>query len=423
MHLNGLSYFNIPPKNSSKNRLVCKPYSPDSSRCALHAQLFKRSILYMGRAFVVSILLIQLLALAEAFAEPMVNVQIRAQVPDHVGQFDIYLSGNHPNLGSWKPNAIRLAKASKKVWQTNIRLPKAKLIDFKFTLGDWDHVEVTNSNQNRSNRLVYCTEDCQLNLEIENFRLTPFHARPSTTTGRIDYFHENYFGPLDNFRSIAVYLPPGYEASRKSYPVLYALDGQNIFDNATATFGQEWNLDETAEELIKKGELPPLIIVGIYSTEKRPEELLMNPVYADFIARGVKPFIEKKYRAKKDRSHNGVLGSSYGGIFTFYAAWKYANYFSKFGALSTAYWWGDLAVEKLVSTSRPNETPIRLWMDMGTDEGGKFENSVELMKRTYGIIKDNFPGELQAHVIDGGTHNEKSWSERAGRVLKFLFAN
>jgi predicted alpha/beta superfamily hydrolase len=374
----------------------------------------------MGRAF---IFLTLFFCSSFATADSFVDVRIRVRAPQHVTQFDIYLSGNHPNIGSWRPDAIRLAKTSKNIWQTKIRLPEAKMVEFKFTLGDWDHVEVTGVDKDRSNRFVYCTEDCELNLEIENFRLTPFHARPLTTSGRIEYFHEIYFGPLDNLRSIAVYLPPGYDSSRKSYPVLYALDGQNLFDDATATFGREWNLDETAEWMIKKGEIPPMIIVGIYSTEKRPEELLMNPDYAGFIANGVKPFIEKRFRAKKDRLSNGVLGSSYGGIFAFYTAWKYANYFSKFAAMSTAYWWGDLAVEKMVASSRPNDSPIRLWMDMGTNEGGKFENSVELMKRTYSIIHSNFPGELQAHIIDGGTHNEKAWSERAPRVLKFLFSN
>lgn len=351
-----------------------------------------------------------------------VEVVIRATVPNHFSNDDVYLSGGHPNLGSWKPNALRMSKVSKNIWQIKIHVPEAKLIEFKFNLGDWDHVEVTNANRDRANRFVYCTENCEMNLAIENFRITPFHPKPQTTTGRIEYFHEVYFGPLDNFRSIAVYLPPGYDESRTKYPVLYALDGQNLFDTATATFGQEWNLDETAESLIRRGEIPPMIIVGIYSTEKRAEELLMNKVYADFVAYAVKPFIEKKFRAKKDRLNNGILGSSFGGIFAFYTAWKYAQVFSKFGALSTAYWWGDLAVERMVTNSHPNSSPLRLWMDMGTQEGGKFDGSVELMKRTYDQIKEDFPGELQAHVVEGGTHNEKSWSARADRVLKFLFS-
>ena len=42
-------------------------------------------------------------------------------------------------------------------------------------------------------------------------------------------------------------------------------DGQNLFDAATAFAGHEWGLDEIAEEMIRTGEIEPLIIVGIYN--------------------------------------------------------------------------------------------------------------------------------------------------------------
>lgn len=61
-----------------------------------------------------------------------------------------------------------------------------------------------------------------------------------------------------------VYLPPGYRRfSGKRYPVLYLHDGQNVFDAATAFAGVEWGVDETAERLIRKKLLDPLIIVAI----------------------------------------------------------------------------------------------------------------------------------------------------------------
>ena len=60
-------------------------------------------------------------------------------------------------------------------------------------------------------------------------------------------------------RDIIVYLPPGYQsAAGERYPVLYLNDGQNLFDPATAFAGQEWGLDELAEELIPAGRIQPL---------------------------------------------------------------------------------------------------------------------------------------------------------------------
>src|SRR4029434_7130631 len=69
---------------------------------------------------------------------------------------------------------------------------------------------------------------------------------------------------LGNRRDILVYLPPGYRRfSRKSYPVLYLYDGQNVFDAATSFAGVEWGVDETAERLIRTKIIEPLIVVAV----------------------------------------------------------------------------------------------------------------------------------------------------------------
>src|SRR3954451_14462460 len=58
---------------------------------------------------------------------------------------------------------------------------------------------------------------------------------------------------LRNRRDVLVYLPPGYRrGSRRSYPVLYLHDGQNVFDAATSFVGVEWNADESAQRLINR---------------------------------------------------------------------------------------------------------------------------------------------------------------------------
>jgi predicted alpha/beta superfamily hydrolase len=39
---------------------------------------------------------------------------------------------------------------------------------------------------------------------------------------------------LNNERTIAVYVPPGYDKSKDTYPVLYMQDGNNLFDESTS---------------------------------------------------------------------------------------------------------------------------------------------------------------------------------------------
>ncbi len=71
-------------------------------------------------------------------------------------------------------------------------------------------------------------------------------------------------------RDLFIYLPPGYQQSEKRYPVLYMHDGRGLFD--ASEIGQEWKVDEAAEELIRAGEIEPVIIVGIGNTPDRIDE-------------------------------------------------------------------------------------------------------------------------------------------------------
>src|SRR5437868_14586093 len=77
-------------------------------------------------------------------------------------------------------------------------------------------------------------------------------------------FRSKIFG---NRRDVLVYLPRGYSRfSRKRHPVLYLQDGQNVFDAATAFAGVEWGVDETAQRLIRRKLIEPIIIVAIANT-------------------------------------------------------------------------------------------------------------------------------------------------------------
>ncbi|MGN8226393.1 alpha/beta hydrolase [Gracilimonas sp. BCB1] len=92
---------------------------------------------------------------------------------------------------------------------------------------------------------------------------------PVTITGNLeivrDFQGENLL-PRDLF----IYLPPGYEESDQHYPVLYMHDGRALFD--ASDIGQEWKVDEAAEELIQSGDIEPVIIVGIGNTQDRIDE-------------------------------------------------------------------------------------------------------------------------------------------------------
>jgi enterochelin esterase-like enzyme len=66
----------------------------------------------------------------------------------------------------------------------------------------------------------------------------------STATDNVQVLpYQFVLGQLQRQRTVRLYLPPSYQTSNKSYPVIYMHDGQNLFDQTTA-LNAEWQIDE-----------------------------------------------------------------------------------------------------------------------------------------------------------------------------------
>ena len=169
------------------------------------------------------------------------------------------------------------------------------------------------------------TIDSLIQAEIKKYAVakqTLKNSTRGTTTGIIKYHNLKTSTLKSGNREMVVYLPPSYQSNpSKKYPVMYMHDGQNIFDKVTGAFGKEWYVDEKIEYLIKKNVTEEIIIVGVYNglgeriNEYTPTS---NPEYGggdgkkylDFLAKEVKPFIDKTYRTKADKQVSLSLTSA-----------------------------------------------------------------------------------------------------------------
>ena len=99
-------------------------------------------------------------------------------------------------------------------------------------------------------------------------------------------------------RKYAIYLPPDYESSQRSYPVLYLLHGAGDDQTGWVQFGEILNI---ADKAINAGIATPMIVVmPDANTGKRG---YVNDVkgewrFEDFFFEEFIPFIEKTYRIK-----------------------------------------------------------------------------------------------------------------------------
>ena len=232
---------------------------------------------------------------------------------------------------------------------------------------------------------------------------------------------------LDRDRTLRIYLPSGYEESKKSYPVMYMHDAQNLFDDATSFVG-EWGVDEHLNALAKSDGLE-LIVVGIDNgQEKRNTELspwhnehIGEPEgeeYTRFIVEVVKPYIDKNYRTKPGRKHTAIMGSSLGGLISHYAIYAYPKVFSKAGIFSPSYW----VSEDVFSFTKSNPVPknARMYLIVGQKEGPMMFGNTEKM---YAFIKEQGhpAANISAETNEAGEHNEAFWSSEFSDAVKWLF--
>jgi len=79
-----------------------------------------------------------------------------------------------------------------------------------------------------------------------------------------------------------------------------------------------------------------------------------------FVARELKPFIDKYYRANPDPQFNAIVGSSMGGLISIYIGLKYPDAFGRVGAFSPALWFSPEIFEYVSKHKRKSEQRIYL---------------------------------------------------------------
>lgn len=272
----------------------------------------------------------------------------------------------------------------------------------------------------------------------------------STVTGdlRIEHFDSKIFPGSHTLR---VWLPPGYSDpanATHTYPVLYMLDGQNLFDVCTSAFGHEWQIDETLTRLIDDGRVQPLIVVGIDNAGKeRADEFLPYPDalydpdqkphgadYPAFLADEVVPKIAKEFRVRPGRANTAIGGSSYGGVAALDALIARPMVFGVGLIESPSLQAGN--GELIRETRNLLLPPARIYIGVGTDE--LVSNAEDDRKRgiaadivngdfvrATNTLADNFRNldgtEMKLVITPGGHHNETAWAARFAAAAQFLF--
>ncbi len=201
-----------------------------------------------------------------------------------------------------------------------------------------------------------------INLSCNAQAIEDQNQKESTASPNVQILENIIQVPYSNScRTLRVYLPPSYDSSDKNYPVIYMLDGQNLFDLRTSYSG-EWEVDETMDALAKEQELEAIVVgVDNHGVFRMQEYNVYDHIefgkqqgreFTNFLVGQIKPLIDKMYRTKPEREDNIVLGSSMGGLMAHYILMTNPDTFSKAGVYSPSFW----VSEEIYSLHKQNPT-------------------------------------------------------------------
>jgi len=245
---------------------------------------------------------------------------------------------------------------------------------------------------------------------------------------------------LNMERKYAIYLPPDYETSQRSYPVLYLLHGSGDDQTGWIQFGE---VQYIADQSFIKGLATQMIIVmpdanttkkGYFNDPKNEWR------YEDFFFQEFMPFIEKNYRTKNEKRFRAISGLSMGGGGSFIYALHHPELFASSCPLSASV--GSLNIEEATKyllksdSSLDNNTinnyfninsvlqqintisdqqkkAVRWYIDCGDDDRLGEGNMLVHIAMT----KKDIPHEFR--IRDGG-HTWTYWRASLPKVLEFI---
>lgn len=243
-----------------------------------------------------------------------------------------------------------------------------------------------------------------------------------------------------------IYLPPDYDASQRTYPVVYLLHGFTDDNTGWLQFGE---VNRYADKAIADGIIPPMIIVmpngdsSWYINSFDGKEK-----YEDFFVKEFMPSIEKTYRIKSEKRYRGVAGLSMGGYGALSLALKYPELFAAAAPLSAGVFtndeltampdqnyknvfaplygfdlkgkdrlnkaWYDNSILKMVETKSADDLKkVRLYIDCGDDDFLIKGNCM-----LHLALKDKqVPHEFR---VRDGAHNWTYWRTGITDALAFI---
>ena len=234
-----------------------------------------------------------------------------------------------------------------------------------------------------------------------------------------------YIKSLDRKRTIWIYLPPGHDRDSIRYPVLYMLDGDNLF-NDVVSGGNEWQVDEVIDQAIAKGDRGAIVVAIDDAGENRNTEYkpfdpeTQKPsegsLLLDYISQELKPQIDHKYKTLPEKENTLIAGCSLGGIMALYGLTEYQEVFGSAALFSPSLWVSEYFYE--LPSHIEDWSNRKVYISVGDSEGFMDDDALKLHQK---FLAAGIPEEqLKISIEKGFGHYHLTWRQGFSKAYPWI---
>lgn len=344
----------------------------------------------------------------------------------------VFVTGN---FCDWLPNLEPFAMQLIGPGQYTLTFPADLLLperlEYKYTKGGWDHVELSSAGETMPNRVIGSQPHHEPDI-VPHWR---WFGQPFNAEFLPQLVGEEFHLPqLDTNRRVNILLPYDYDANfepgttPKRYPVLYMNDGQNLLGEGQG-YGS-WRVEERMAMLASRRHHDLIIVTIDHGEEQRIQEYTVEKTrvaghgrgrdYLRFIRETLKPIIDANLRTLPDAENTGIGGSSLGGLISVYAGMMHPDVFGRLMVFSPSLWISPKIYFDAIRFKAP--VPMRVFVYGGDAESKYMVPNLERFKEA--LVKQHYGGnpiDVHLSIYPAGTHEEVHWSREFPRAVEWLF--
>ncbi len=213
-----------------------------------------------------------------------------------------------------------------------------------------------------------------------------------------------YSTNLSNSRTVRVYTPPNYESTTDSFPIIIVHDGLEYVSLA--------QMNNVLDYLIANNQIDPIIVVFIPPVNRTPEYAgsQMNQ-FTSFIVDEIIPYIDSRYRTKREAKYRAVVGASNGGNISLWLAYDRPDVFGNVAAQSS-----NVITSIQAGFQNSPKLNLKVYLDIGTYD---ISSLIPLVRNLKTTLESKGYDLFYREYHEG--HSWGSWRAHIDDFLKFFF--